>query len=263
MKKLMQVGVSGEVRVLAKYFTESEQILDSQYALNSSDNSSDKGENREEFLLNFLNNNLPKVAVACRGGMIIDQWDRKSSQTDIVVYSSFAPLLRNNKKPLFLAEGAFAAIEVKSLLTSSILSSVLNWSSRLKCLEKNENNTLRIARTSESICTGVFAYASNIDDPTKIIEMLREHRVATAAPNTRMIDFICVNKKFCIVRHRTEDVTSSLRNGKDITKATKKKAVYHVYTNAVGFMMSRIVDSVSYVGSTDLMHYLCAQMREL
>ncbi len=49
------------MRVLEKYFGEIEKIIDANFSISLSNNSSDKGEDREEFLTNILNNHLPST----------------------------------------------------------------------------------------------------------------------------------------------------------------------------------------------------------
>src|SRR5689334_1731188 len=94
-------------RFVAEYFKDIESVLAAHHALTPRQHAGDKGEDRESFLVTVLNNHLPVIARAHRGGTVIDSLENRSKQADIVVYSSWSPLLGQQEKPVFLAEGAF------------------------------------------------------------------------------------------------------------------------------------------------------------
>lgn len=244
------------MRTVTRYFESLEDVLHSQFLVHTSENSSDKGENREEILVRLLNETLPSIAVAHRGGIILDRWDEKSTQTDIVVYSSFAPLLHHNRKPLFLADGTFAAIEVKSFLDRESLLSAMEWSKKVKSLEKGIRRGMAFGPTSEKICTGLFAFSSKWKTPKTIFEILHQYR-KRKTPNTQMLDFICINRMFCICRALNE-YTSDVASPDNISvEKFREKATYMALENALGSMMARILEYLSCFGITDLHSYLC------
>lgn len=243
------------MRKLAQYFTSLESIVASQYALYSGKNPSDRGEDREDFLVGILNNHLPAVSRAYRGGTIMDCWDTTSRQTDIVVYSSHSPMLKQDKKPLFLAEGVFAAIEVKSVLNSDALASALELSRELKQMQKfllpKESGIFGWGDTVKSICTGLFAYTSKIRSSNTVLNRLYQYH-KSGVPNHQMIDFVCVNGRFCLSRHRTESIAGFIsKDGQDRTEERRRECLYlGSDRQAFATMLATILEYVSYVGPT-------------
>jgi len=252
------------MRKVAQYFRNLEKMIASQFDLSISQNSSDRGEDREDFLVGILNNHLPSVSRAHRGGIIMDHWDTTSRQTDIIIYSSHSPCLAQNKKPLFLAEGVFAAIEVKSILNSKGLSSALSWSRNLKRMQKflcsKECGIYGRKDTSESICTGIFSYTSDIRSPEVVLKKLFDYH-KSGVPNYEMLDFVCVNSKFCVFRQRTEHVkTFVTKEGRVKTKCRRRQCLYEVTDRQpFAMMLATILEYISYVGPTihRFAEYLC------
>ena len=238
-------------RILVKYFSDLESVIAAHYALAPSRHASDKGEDREEFLLSVLNNHLPPFARAYRGGVILDVRDRCSSQVDLVVYSSWSPILNQNKKPIFLAQGVFAAIEVKSVLTAAGLREALEASVQIKMLRKfqlpAESGTISFRKTTSSICTGLFAYTSQIKDPEVIFAALK-HFHTSGIGNRNMIDFVTVNRKFSLCRDRTEDVDGLYSPTGKTLDQLRTECRYHLTTNAFGPMLATLLSYVSYIG---------------
>lgn len=242
------------MRYLTKYFNRIEKMISAQYSVSTSSNPSDKGEDREDFLVDIFNNHLPAISKAYRGGTILDCWDKKSSQVDLVIYSSFSPLMKHSKKPLFLAEGTFAAIEVKSALNNSMFSDILDWSTRIKKLDKfilpKDRKIIGFGDTVSSICTGLFAYTSRIKDYKKILEQLFAYH-KKGVPNYQMIDFVCINNLFCVYRHRTENIDEfKTAGGLDETEKRKNSLIYNISPYSFSSMFSNIIEYVSYIGPT-------------
>ena len=242
-------------RVLAKYFKDLEQVIAAGYGLAPSRHSVDKGEDREEFLLSVLNNHLPQISRAYRGGMVLDCNDECSGQTDIVIYSQWSPIMHQNRKPLFLAEGTYAAIEVKSVLTSTHLKDALQASARFKrmkkCLFPKESGIISFSQTSTSVCTGLFAYTSRMK-PEKVRDALLSHYKAGTV-NREMIDFVCVNGQYCFRRLRSEDIAMAVSFGPEgeIKKplGEYQRECRYVYSpHSFGIMFSTILSYISYVG---------------
>jgi hypothetical protein len=198
----------GPKRFVADYLGSIEAVLAAQYAVSRAPHRGDRGEDREEFLVGVLNNLLPQATRAFRGGTILDVGDRKSDQTDIVIYSIWTPLLRHTKKPVFLAEGTYAAVEVKSVLDGSTLTEALRGATKIKKLRKFTRGEIADMgmkgryHPTFSICSGIFAYTSKLK-PKGIHDRLMEYH-RSGVPNTEMVDFVCVNQQYCFHRLRTE-----------------------------------------------------------
>lgn len=248
-----------ENRFVTKYFLSLENILANNVRIKSTLNPSDKGENAEELLLDVLNNHLPNAARAYRGGIILDCNDRQSNQVDIAVYSNWSPLLHQNKKPVFLAEGTYAAIEVKSTLTKKSLIAYLHSSAKIKRLRKfliSETAPLiSSSPTSKSICTGIFAYSSRIKKPKTIHKILMDYQ-KIGVKNTEMPDFICINGQFCFQRLRTEDVVAYSESGLSKENKTLKdfqeECRYVCLSDSLAMMFDMILNYVSYTATRHL-----------
>jgi hypothetical protein len=253
---------------VVKYFKALEQSLAASAAVPVSIHKGDKGEDRERLLVNVLNDHLPKIATAHRGGAVLDCRDILSGQTDVVVYSNWAPLLQQHGKPIFLADGTFAAIEVKSLLTVQNLKQALQAATNIKNLYKfhmglEMHGVFPASHTAHTICTGIFAFKSLVQ-PEVILKTLFDHHKSGVA-NHAMIDFVCVNAECCIYRHRTEDIHSFLSVGTDdrtgqTTSKRKKECIYHTSPNSLASMLDVLLNYVSYIGPLHrpLEHYLHA-----
>jgi hypothetical protein len=195
-----------------------------------------------------LNNHLPAAVRAYRGGAIIDVNDRLSHQVDLVVYSPWSPVLRQNKKPLFLAEGVYAAIEVKSVLTTDSLVQALRASARLKRLHRIQFRQASIARST--FCTGIFAYTSRIRKPERVAEILQAFHQSGAA-NTTMLDFVAVNGEYCFDRFPSELTEAYAHYKRDGTKEEKsldevrRMLQYRCSPHAVATMLSKILEYVA------------------
>ena len=234
---------------------ELERLLGAKVRMPTSQTPSDKGEDAEELILGVLNNHLPGVARAYRGGAILDCRERISNQVDIVVYSNWSPLLHQNKKPIFFAEGTYAAIEVKSTLTKDALVNFLNTYSRLKTFRKflipETKPAISLSPASNWICTGIFAYSSRIKNPKTIHSILMDYH-SSGIPNTEMPDFVCVNGKFCFQRMRTEDTSGFTTFKAEEDKRTlgdiQKECRYFCFEDSLAMMFDAILNYVCYSG---------------
>ncbi len=97
----------------------------------------DKGEETEEILREFLNHHLPQRFRAAEG-IIIDNANQISRQTDVIVYDALAsPVYRYSKKTLILPVDTVAAvIEVKSRLNKPDLEDAYKKIASCKSLKK-------------------------------------------------------------------------------------------------------------------------------
>ncbi|HAV8751953.1 TPA: hypothetical protein J4O52_002008 [Escherichia coli] len=81
--------------------------------------SGDKGENREEFLMDFLKAHLPKRYGVTKGEVITKEGLR-SHAIDIIIYDAVnCPVLYAGKTSILPVEGVYGIIEVKSTLSKS------------------------------------------------------------------------------------------------------------------------------------------------
>lgn len=243
-------------RFVTKYFKALERSLAARAAVPGSAHRGDQGEDRERLVVNFLNDHLPKIATAHRGGAVLDSRDVLSAQTDVVVYSNWSPLLQQQGKPIFLAEGTFAAIKVKSLLTAQNLKQALQAATHIKNLLKfhmglEMHGVFPASQTAHTICTGIFAFNSLVK-PDAIRKLLFDHHKSGVA-NTAMIDFVCVNAAYCIYRHRTEDIHSFFTIGsggrtRQSTSERKKECIYATSLNPLASTLDVLLDYISYIG---------------
>lgn len=81
--------------------------------------SGDKGENREEFLMDFLREHLPKRYGVAKGE-IITKDGKRSHAIDIIIYDAVnCPVLYSGKTSILPIEGVYGIIEVKSSLSKA------------------------------------------------------------------------------------------------------------------------------------------------
>jgi hypothetical protein len=81
--------------------------------------SGDKGENREEFLMDFLKTHLPKRYGVTKGEVITKNGNR-SHAIDIIIYDTVnCPILYAGKTSILPIEGVYGIIEVKSSLSKA------------------------------------------------------------------------------------------------------------------------------------------------
>jgi len=103
--------------ILYSYFKKSADILLSEYNRSKEQSApSNLGKNREYFCKEFLSKVLPPK-LFIHSGEIWDSQKNKTGQLDIVILRDDAPSLHIGSDDIYLAEGVFAVIEVKSNLT--------------------------------------------------------------------------------------------------------------------------------------------------
>ena len=110
-----------EKPVLYHYFDSMADRLMSSYKSSKLQKSTqDIGENRENFVNIFLRGCLPSKFTLGKGEI----WDSKKNRTgqlDIIILREDAPKLYFGSRNVYLGEGVFAVIEVKSNLTREVL----------------------------------------------------------------------------------------------------------------------------------------------
>lgn len=100
--------------------------------------STTKGTIREENLINFLRNHLPR-RYSIGSGIIADQQSRVSRQQDIVIFDGFnTPVLQDfGDQSVFFAEQVLAAIEVKSRLNAQGLQDIVQKAQSIRALTRS------------------------------------------------------------------------------------------------------------------------------
>lgn len=79
----------------------------------------DKGENREEFIMEFLRQHLPKRYGVTKGEVITKE-GKRSHAIDIIIYDTVnCPVLYAGKTSILPIEGVYGIIEVKSSLSKT------------------------------------------------------------------------------------------------------------------------------------------------
>jgi hypothetical protein len=105
--------------MLYPYFDDTAKVLMAEFQRSSQQNADvNLGKNRENFCSNFLEKVLPPRLSVRKGGEIWDSKGNKTGQQDIIVIRDDCPCLHVGSEEIYLAEGVFAAIEVKSNLTT-------------------------------------------------------------------------------------------------------------------------------------------------
>lgn len=103
--------------ILYSYFKKTADVLLSEYNRSKEQNTSaNLGKNREYFCKEFLSKVLPPK-LSIKSGEIWDSQKNKTGQLDVVILRDDAPSLHIGSDDIYLAEGVFCVIEVKSNLT--------------------------------------------------------------------------------------------------------------------------------------------------
>jgi hypothetical protein len=234
-------------RVACEYFRGVERLLSSQSQLVGSRHSGDKGETREELLVGVLNNHLPLSVRAHRGGQILFVSDQRSTQTDIVIYSSSAPQLGQSRKALFLAEGVYAAIEVKSVFATAVLPALIQWSRSIKSAPKmlrRPGSEPKESRMSPMVA-GLFAYTASSLKPKVIAE-----RLASACTKAKLLpwevpDFLTINESITLINASMMGSLDDLPEPPDlVVKARSGGLTFIGYERAFAFLLMVLVGEV-------------------
>ena len=103
--------------ILYPYFQKTAEVLLAEYNRSKEQNASaNLGKNREYFCKEFLSKVLPPK-LSIKSGEIWDSQNNKTGQLDVVLLREDAPSLNIGSDNIYLAEGIFGVIEVKSNLT--------------------------------------------------------------------------------------------------------------------------------------------------
>jgi len=201
-------------KFLSDYFKNQANIVDCKYRASgiTIKQPTDIGENREYILLEFLNDHLPYRSKASRGGKIIDKDNAEgSNQIDLIIYADNVPTFRSLEKTLYMVEGVYVAIEVKTELTRQDIQgtekkkSIIENCLSVKNLTKNWGaGSLRVdsGEPSPKVLYGVFAYESSLSPTDLIREINNKYQNKSITDSRFKIDFICINKKLFVVLNK-------------------------------------------------------------
>lgn len=107
-----------ELTILQQHLRARKEILRAEYELSKELKSArNLGDVRELFVHNFLAEHLP-TKINYGRGEIIDSTNANTGEIDIILYRDDSPVLSIGGSDVFLCEGVYAAIEVKSNLSN-------------------------------------------------------------------------------------------------------------------------------------------------
>lgn len=187
------------MKITKDYFKWQASVLDAKYKGSIVQNHhGDTGANREVIVRNWLAEHLPKAVTPEIGGKILDQTGYASKQVDITVYDNDMPRFGAYDKPYYFAEGCVGAIQVKSKLTSSELSSSLKNLDSVKKVKVSSQAGGVSFGSREDIPTGIFAFETGYSSISELIEALKKSEKKGISP----VDFVYINEKAYIVYNR-------------------------------------------------------------
>lgn len=163
--------------MLQTHFQNSEKHLLAQYNIPAiTGHCLHKGNPREAFVKEFLEHHLPSL-VDIGTGEIIDKDSRPGesrNQHDIVVFQKTYPKLNfGGNTQGFLIESVNATIEVKSLIDKEQIRQAVRAAYRVKHLKKGGRSGITIGNPSNSLFSGVVAYAGP-ENMVTVAKWLRE-----------------------------------------------------------------------------------------
>jgi hypothetical protein len=163
-----------------------------------------KGEEREDPLIDFFQENLPNTYSVVKGE-IVDKFNNSSQQLDLMIYdnSRNIPFISGNHY-ILPAEALLASVEIKSRLTKDETKKILKSTNTLKTLKPfgqliDENNRGRSV-DDKIICRyfhSVFAYETDfsVDDWSK-----KEFERLVSVSTEENIDFGMIDRIFVLGR---------------------------------------------------------------
>lgn len=144
--------------VLFEYFGSTADVLLAEYERSKLQGASaNLGKNRELFCKEFLSKALP-AKLSIRSGEIWDYTKNKTGQQDVVILRDDAPILHIGSDDIFLVEGTFAVIEVKSNLTRTKLKEAGDGLAKVKNLKINIGAMIKAGAHLDRPLRIVFAY---------------------------------------------------------------------------------------------------------
>ena len=178
--------------ILYDFFYKKAKVLLALYSLSAEQKSSiNIGDNREIFLNNFLKGSLPKK-LSIEKGEIWDKKGNKTEQLDSIIIRDDCPALDFGGKSVYLAEGVFAVIEIKSNLDSTQLKRAGKTLERVKNLKTKDRAIVTTGPRLNRPLRLVFSYKGAKWDTLK--------SVIDQNNWTDLFDMICILGKGVIIR---------------------------------------------------------------
>lgn len=179
-----------------------------------------KGEERENPLIKFLQENLPKIFSVVKGE-VVDKDNRGSRQLDVMIYdnSRNIPFYMSNNYYILPAEALLAGIEVKSKLTKEELKTIFQNVSALHDLRPfgNKPDISKVGRSEREkvgcrYFYSVFAYDTDLTEASwakKEIERIRD------VSEKEKINISLIDRFFVFNRGLINPVASMVKETKD------------------------------------------------
>jgi hypothetical protein len=203
---------------LQKYLQGVANKLHAEYeAAGAHANNSDKGSNREDTLLSFLQKHLPSRCQIVKGGTIFDALGNESRQIDLIVMHDITVQFRDQNKAFCIVEGAISAIAVKSVLTKEELFDSLDNLASIPLMPDLQRYISPLVANPDDIKylpTGiVWAFDSKLS-ATKLTEHVEAYyRNNPQIPTYRQVRLVIVNNKVLIYRNGSKaDISTTGRN---------------------------------------------------
>lgn len=225
--------------ILFEYFDSTVKVLLARYKLSKQQKASDNiGQNRESFIDEFLSKVLaPKLSI--KSGEIWDSSKNKTGQEDIIILRDDAPALHFGSNDVYLAEGVFAVIEVKSNLNRKKLIEAGSNLMKVSSLDTNVRTLITSNIAIDRPLRLVFAYESAKFD-TLIDEIYKQNWLD-------LFDLICVLNRGILIK---KDGLFDFQNGGDFVEIDGSVAslafLYYCLTSYSSKFLGRSLNIDSY-----------------
>lgn len=231
--------------ILYSYFDKKAGELIANFKLSAEQRASrNVGDNREIFISNFLQNSLPPKFFV-KSGEVWDKNGQKTGQLDTIIIRDDTPSLDFGGKNVYLAEGVFAIIEVKSKLTIEKLKEAIKTLERVEQLSISKPTVTIGGHNLERPLRVVFAYSGS--SWATIEKYLDENNKGN------LFDLICILDKGVFAKRGRlifpYDKISGEKIEKDIIIETKAASLGFLYYYLVQY------GSSFSAGSIDLQDY--------
>lgn len=187
--------------LLEDHFRRAQDVLLAQFeAARSFDAKVDIGQAREIFIDRFLREHLPPKALIGKGE-IVDSQNSRSGQVDVIVYRDDLPKLRVADRDVFLCEGVYCTVEVKSSLDKERLFEAMDGVRKVKALERLGASGMFVGVVpSKKIRSYIFAYSSIGMNALRnhIGKYIKERGIKFSDDG---FDMLCVLRKGVIVKN--------------------------------------------------------------
>lgn len=187
-------------RLLIKHFIESKEKLLAFYKHSSlGKHPNNIGYAREGFIQYFLKDNLP-ISLQYGSGEIIDKYDNRSGQNDIVLQSSNSPRIKLfGDVNVYFSDHVLCCIEVKSTLNKDHFDMCLNSSREIKNLHRDRYISVKRSQKVieyRSIPYIVFAY--NGKNSQSILDQINNSK----CKNDELPDLIVnISKNYVLIKN--------------------------------------------------------------